>query len=251
MQNTTIKALVIRETDFSENDRYITVLAENGAKFEILCRGVRRKGNRLQNAVRLFCYSEFTLYQNRGRYTLNGAEIITSFWGITADIERYALACYFAEVTAVMCDTDELLPDVTRLMLYALRAIDSGKQNISIIKAAFEIRMMSESGFMPRLESCGACQKQNLTNIYFSTQEGMVICEDCANRIGSNFIQLGAGAYTAMCYCISSELPKLFMFNLGEQSLKQLSYVCENYLLYHTEKGFGTLDFYKKLFEMN
>ncbi len=43
MQQIKLKCLVIREVDFSEHDRYITVLTEHGRKLEVLCRGVRRK----------------------------------------------------------------------------------------------------------------------------------------------------------------------------------------------------------------
>ena len=43
MQHVTVKGLVIRETDFGEADRFITVLTAELGKIEVLCRGIRRK----------------------------------------------------------------------------------------------------------------------------------------------------------------------------------------------------------------
>ena len=40
---------------------------------------------------------------------------------------------------------------------------------------------------------------------------------------------------------------RVFAFQLGEQSLKELSDIAETYLLTHLERGFFTLDFYKSL----
>ena len=58
------------------------VLTEEGRRIEVLCKGVRRRGGRMMNAVRLFCYSELTLYQGRGgKYTLQQADLIASLLG--------------------------------------------------------------------------------------------------------------------------------------------------------------------------
>ena len=66
MQQIKLKCLVIREVDFSEHDRYITVLTEHGRKLEVLCRGVRRKNRAGSAAARLFCWSELELFERRG-----------------------------------------------------------------------------------------------------------------------------------------------------------------------------------------
>ena len=138
MEHLTCKGLVIRETDFGDTDRYISVLTEEGRRIEVLCKGVRRRGGRMMNAVRLFCYSELTLYQGRrGKYTLQGADLIASFWGVTGSMETYALCCYLAELVGQMTDTEEDSPAAARLFLYALHALaDQGRDRLAV-KAAF------------------------------------------------------------------------------------------------------------------
>ncbi len=158
MEHLTHKGLVIRETDFGDNDRYISVLTEEGRRIEVLCKGVRRRGGRMMNAVRLFCYSELTLYQGRGgKYTLQQADLIASFWGVTESMETYALCCYLAELTGHMTDTEEDSPAAARLLLYALHALAEQKRDRLTVKAAFELRLMAESGYEPEVSRCSVC----------------------------------------------------------------------------------------------
>lgn len=250
MQHTTVKGLVIRETDFGEADRYITVLTERGARIEVLCRGVRRRGSRAAAAVRLFCWSELTLYEGRGgKFTLNDAAIVHSFWDVTRDMETYALSCYFAELAGAMTDVDEEMPAVTRLFLYALRAVAEQRRAPALVKAAFELRLMAESGFAPDLAACGACGSPIEGTAFFSVREGAAVDAGCARRLGGgDFIALPRGAYAAMAHIVSSDLPRVFAFALGGESLRTLGAVCEAYALYYADRGFHSLDFYHSLF---
>lgn len=247
-QHINIRGLVIREVDFGDYDRYITVLTVEGLKLEVLCRGVRRRNGRQAAAIRLFCYAELTLFESRGRYTLNDAALITSFWGVTQDIESYALCCYFAELVSMISESDEPLPEVTRLMLFALHTVCEKKRPLPLTKAAFELRLFAGAGFRPQIISCGACGGAPLPPA-FSVREGTIACAACAGRLGGDWIPLGEGTLAAMRHILESELSRVFSFALGEASAVHLGAVCERYALYHAERGFASLDFYHSLFQ--
>ncbi len=248
MQQIKIKCLVIREVDFSEHDRYITALTEHGRKLEILCRNARRKGSRTANAARLFCWSEMNLYERRGRYSLDDAALISSFWGITQDIEAYALACYFAELSAVMSDTGEETPALTRLFLGALYLLSGHKRPPAVIKPAFELRLMAESGFLPQLSPCAVCGAALApADVWFSVRAGTAACGGCAKRLGADYRQLLPGTLAAMQHILSSDLKRVYAFALGGESLRLLGEICEDYTIYYTDKLFESLRFYHSL----
>lgn len=243
----TVKGLVLRETDFSEHDRYLTVLTAEGRKIEVLCRGVRRKGSRTANAVRLFCYTEFILYEGRRQYTLNDASLITGFWEITQDVERYAVACYMAELTNLLVIEQEVNPQAAQLCLYGLHALCQAKQPISLIKAAFELRLLAVCGFAPQVSVCGGCGRVLEAESCFSVSEGVMVCYDCAKRIGGSWIPVRAGVLKAIQFILCCEIRKVFSFGLGQQSLQQLAQLCEKYTLYQMEKEPESLKFYRSL----
>ena len=54
MAEVKLRALVLREVDFGDWDRYLTVLAEDGRRVEILCKNARR-GKKTNPAARQLC----------------------------------------------------------------------------------------------------------------------------------------------------------------------------------------------------
>ena len=47
--------------------------------------------------VQLLAWSDLVLYEYRGRWTVKEAAVEREFLGLRRDVERLALACYFAE----------------------------------------------------------------------------------------------------------------------------------------------------------
>ncbi len=249
MEHLTLKGLVIRENDFGDQDRYITVLTEAGRCIEVLCKGVRRRGGRMVHAVRLFCFSELTLYARRsGKFTLTQADLIASFWGVTTSMENYALCCYLAELAGHMTDTEVDSPAVTRLLLYALRAIADQQRDRLTVKAAFELRLMAESGYTPDLSACSVCSIQAPEPLWFSPLDGVCRCGACTARLGtSGYACLSPATLAAFSHILTQEIPRVYAFSLSGAARIQLAEVCEAYALCHAERGFDSLTFYHSL----
>ena len=184
MAEVKLRALGLREVAFGDDDRYLTVLTEDGRKVEILCKNARR-GKKQNPAARQFCYSAFVLSERGGRYTLREADAVHSFFALAQDIERYALACYLAEVAAALTTPDEDNPAVCRLLLHALYALEGKKRAPALVKAAFEWRVMAESGYAPDLSCCAVCgQVIEQPPVCFSVRAGTAADEKCAHRVG-------------------------------------------------------------------
>ena len=76
-------------------------------------------------------------------------------------------------------------PTLCRLLLYALYALEGGKRDPELVKAAFEWRIMAESGYAPDLTSCGVCGEV-IENppVCFSVRAGTAADAKCAKRVG-------------------------------------------------------------------
>lgn len=243
-----VKGLIIRETDFGEYDRYITVLTEWNTKITVLCKGVRRRRSPFAAVLHLFSYTEFTLFENKGRYTLTEAQALDSFWGITSDILAYALCCYFSQLTESGLteyrpeeDGEDRQPYL-RLFLCALYSLTSQKRKPSLVKAAYEMRFMSMLGYTPDLSGCVVCGKEPA---YFSVENGNCLCARCGSKTG--YTVLGRGALAALRFMVSADLKNLFSYTVEEKTEQILVSVCQHYVLYHSERSFDTLHFYQQL----
>lgn len=246
--NLTIKGIVIRETDFSENDKYIELLTYEHGKISVLCKGVRRKNSPLANKTRLFNFGEFEIFQSRKAYLLNDVNLIERFFSISQDIEHFALCSYFLQVCDKLCDQDSVDVNVTRTLISALYAVTSGK-DIKLVKCVLELRLMALVGYMPHIDGCGICgEKVGLTSAAFDVLNGILCCNDCLNRLDhANVIPVNKGVIYAMYHIISCDIKKLYSFTLDQKSFEILQNLTETYLLVQTDYNFKTLDFYKSL----
>ena len=243
-----IKGLIIRETDFGEYDRYLTVLTQWNTKISILCKGVRRRKNPFGAAVRLFCYGDFTVLEKRGKYTLQEAESLDSFWEITGDVEAYALCCYFSQLIetglteCLPAEWEEERPPFLRLFLCALYALLRQKRRPALVKAALEMRFLEMSGYGADVSGCRACGGELL---YFSVENGNGLCAHCGPAPG--YQRISRGTAQALQHMLTADLKRLFAYQVGAETEKELAQLCQRYVLYHCDRGFDTLDFYRSL----
>lgn len=97
-----------------------------------------------------------------GRYSFRDASLIHSFFPLSQDIERYALACYLAELTGALADEQTDCPALCSVLLTALSALEKKKRDPALVKAALEWRVMAEGGYAPTLPSA-ACAASRLS----------------------------------------------------------------------------------------
>lgn len=246
MAEVKLRALGLREVDFGDYDRYLTALTADGRRIEILCKNARR-GKKQNPAARQFCYSEFILYERGGKYTLREAGLVHSFFPLTQDIERYALACYLAELASALATPDEDSPALCVLLLYALRALEGGGREPALVKAAFEWRVMAESGYAPDLSGCGVCGRGiERPPVYFSVRAGTAADGACAERVGG-YERLADSALRALAHVLTCDARRAYAFALTGPARAQFCRMGEAYVLYHLGRGFDSLAFYRSV----
>jgi len=241
----TINALVLREVRYKEADRILTLLTDTDGKLTVKARGALRKSSRIAAATQQLTWSEMTLFGNRGRWSVNEAAVNEGFDGLRTDMEKLALGAYFAECMEALSVEDQPEPELLQLGLNCLYALSRGLHPAEKIKAAFETRLMCLSGYAPELSACAVCGREP-ENPVLSLDYGRVCCRACAGSMGER-AELGPDALEAMRYVCSAPPKQLLSFSIPDSALARLAEASEHYLLRRTERGFSTLDYWKKL----
>ena len=153
----TTRGLVLREVRYKESDKILTVLTQHEGKVTVRARGALRKGSRITAATQLLTYSDMTIFENRGRRTLNEASTVEEFLGLRADLGAFALGSYFAELLETVSAEEYPDPSVLQLGLNSLYALSRALCPPEQIKAVFELRLMCLAGYeLRRARACGA-----------------------------------------------------------------------------------------------
>ena len=241
------QALVLREVNYKESDKILTVLTRDNGKMTLSARGCRKKGSAIAAASQLLVWSEMTLYEYQGRWAVKEAATDRDFAGVRGDIEKLALGCYFAEVGELLAVEELPSPELLSLLLNSLHALDKLDKPLPLVKAAFELKAMCLAGYEPILDGCAICGCQP-EQPQFHLSEGVLHCAACRDEVGEGIsMPLPPAAVEAMRHVAYGDPKRLFSFELDEGSLQQLGDVCEAYVLTQLERGFGTLDFYKQV----
>ena len=245
------KALVLREVRYKEADRILTVLSDTGGKMTVKARGALRKGSRISAATQQLCWSDMTLFFNRGKWTVNEASVIEDFSGLQKELADFALSSYFAECVEALAVEDQSDAGLLQLALNSLYALSRKMYDPSLIKAAFELRLMSLAGYTPDMSCCCICGKTSPERPYLSLSRGRICCAECMRADFEAPVRLGGKALEAMRYIISAPAKKLFSFTADKDTQRELSNAAESYLIRQTERQFPSLTYYKSLKQFN
>ena len=243
----TTRALVLREVRYKEADRILTLLTDTDGKITAKARGALRKSSRTAAATQQLTYAEMTLFGNRGKWTINEASLIEPFSGLRTDMERFALGSYFSECLEVFSVEDQADPALLQLGLNCLYALCRENASPEKIKAAFEFRLMCIAGYEPELHGCCVCGKEAPESPLLCLENGVICCGTCRESSMGAGAELDRDALSALRFVASSPPKQILSFRLEGRSLSRLSAAAERYLLCHAERGFSTLDYWKKI----
>ena len=136
----TTKGLILREVRYKEADRILTVLTEDMGKMTVKARGALRKNSKTAASTQLLAFSELTLLERNGFWSVSEGSTIEEFKGLRGDITALSLASYFAECVEALSEEGNPDPLLLQLILNCLFALANGMYSQTHIKTAFEMR---------------------------------------------------------------------------------------------------------------
>lgn len=245
-ERTVVKGIVLRAVDTKESDKILTVLTPGG-KVPVVAKGARSRKSRVTACTQLLAYSELTLSESHGWQYLSEGSTIELFEGVRKDIELLSLASYFAELTEAAALESVESGEILSLLLNALYALGELKKDPALVKAAFELKLMSLIGFEPLADACAYCGDPEPEEPVLDIREGVVCCGKCSKGERGLSMPLSVSSLAAMRRVLYGEVKRLYSFSLAEDDLKRLGDASEAYVHAMLERGFKTLDFYKGL----
>ncbi|MBQ2757242.1 MAG: DNA repair protein RecO [Clostridia bacterium] len=261
MQNTTTDALILRVQERGATDRLLTLISADEGRFYAIVKGRSAKG-REAAALEPYTLSNFEFYEKNGLKWVKNATVTEAFPGIRYDTEKLFLAAYFADVVFELFDEKAPAGEILPLCLNAMYMLSTTQNDDMRIKAAFEFRAAVLAGFLPDPAHCGSCGRVGPENAYLDVMNGALLCADCmqkknalrpmpeVNEVGTRsiLVPLTPSAIAALGYIATAEPRRVFAFRLlDEASVTALSHAAEAYLHHHLERGFQTLENYKRL----
>ena len=243
-ERTVVQGIVLRGVDTKESDRILTVLTAQMGKVAVVAKGARSRRSRVTAAAQLLAYSDMVLTESHGWQILSEASTISLFDGVRQDVVLLSLGSYFADLTESVTFEGTESGEILSLLLNALYALGTLQKPPELVRAAFELRLMSLVGFAPLLDGCVVCGEADPAEPVLDIRGGVLRCRRCGGEGG---LSLTPGALAAMRHVVYGDAKRLYSFTLSPEDQKRMSLAAEAYVRAMLERDFRTLDFYKSL----
>lgn len=244
----TEEGIVLKERSVGEQDKFIDILTKESGVIEVSVKGAKKINGKSGSSTQLFAYSRFCIQQRKDRFYLNSAEPIHIFYGLRNSLSGISLASYFADVLRISIEQQSQNSSIMRLFLNTLYYLEKGARSEKLLKSVFELRLMSEIGYMPDIVACRKCGKFEPETLIFRISDGSFCCTECFDDESSeDFFSIKKSVLNAVRHIVLVDFDRLFNFRMSEESLSVLGEISEAYILAHLERSFQTLEFYKQI----
>ena len=241
------KGVVLRETETKEADKILTVLTADQWKISVIARGARRKGCKYAACTQSLAYSEWTLYRKGDWYYANEGQTLELWNGLRTDLEAMSLAFYLAELTEAVTTEEADASELLRHLLNGLYALSALHKPPALVKAAFELKLLSLAGYEPLADGCAYCGCPEPEQPLLDVVQGVLRCRKCGTAESGLSMPLCNASLAALRHVIYGDPKRLYSFTLPQDALRRLGNAAEAFAAAQLERGFRTLDFYKSL----
>lgn len=173
------EGIVLRATDYKENDKILTLFTPSLGKITAGIRGVRKANAKLNFAAQPFAFCEYVLAEKGGRYTVTGAYLHDGFFSLRADILRFYAGCTLTETCNVVANEGEESDGIFIALAQGLKELALEETNPAESVISFLLTALTETGYMIDLDGCGVCGGQIKGAIRFDFSAGHFLCEEC------------------------------------------------------------------------
>lgn len=245
MEYKNIKAIIVKEAKYNEKDKMLTAITDCLGRISLSAKGVSSVTSKLSGGLSVNAVSEIDITESgKGDvFILTSAKKIISFDNLLKDLEALSYVNYLTSLAADLFLPEEPFPALFKLLVNTIYLIDSGKRNNELLKAIFELRSMAISGYSMDLSACGFCGKEEIKGI--NLFEGAGLCSGCLEGYGG--VEISKDITATLNHIMTSEDKNLFSFRLGDEAVRKLSYLSEEYVKQCMEKEYSSLSYLRKI----
>lgn len=170
-------ALLLRATDYGENDKIVTLLTADRGKLTASVKGVKKAGAKLRFAAQPFCFAEYVLAERSGRHTVVSASLYDGFYSLREDVNVFYAASCVPEICDRLSYEDG---ESGRYLLAAVAALREIGENPSFALVKFLVTALALAGYPVEAGDCAACGKPLSGRLFFDFACGAFTCRECA-----------------------------------------------------------------------
>lgn len=239
------EAIVLRQRDYGEADRILTLLTPGG-KISVIAKGIRRATSRKVGHLGLFYRANLLVARGRNLDIVTQAESIEEYEGIRGDLERFAHACYAGELVDRLAPEGEESPALYNLLAEGLRWF-AEEEDLRLWMRYYELRLLTHAGYRPELFQCVGCHETlQAQRNYFSCEQGGALCPRCGAE-ASRAAAMSLNAQKVLRYLLTHGSDEVRALRVSAATHGEIEALLQRYLEYTLEREVLSVGFLRQL----
>ena len=246
------EAIVLRQHDFGEADKVVTLYTKDFGKLKAVAKGVRRIKSRFGSSMELFSQNQLMLYMQRKKdlCIVTGSNIIRTHKELRENFDSFVTGSCVAELVDKLTEPEEPNRYLFSLILDIFRQIP--KQDRDIIIVIFVTKFLANLGYKLNLEKCVLCEKPVplAEQKKLSVQQGGLLCSKCQSR-DLQAVNVSSQALEYLKKFAMVDLARVGRIDVEPSIREELKRIIHFYLSYYLPGGLRTEQFMDKLISSN
>ncbi|HUI89543.1 MAG TPA: DNA repair protein RecO [Anaerolineales bacterium] len=242
-----VEAVVLRHSDYGEADRILTLYTRQLGKIRAIVKGARKLTSRKAGHLEPFAHVQLQLSTGRDLFIVSQADTVDAYLPLRDDLLLTGHASYAIELLDRFTYEDNLEnPTLFRLLTETLSRLASRSDPWLAIRY-YEIRLLDELGFRPRLFECANCGREiQAEDQFFSFSAGGVICPACGKGL-PNLTSLSVDALKYLRHFQRSSYREASRARPSLAVQKEAETLMQGYFTYLLERELNTPGFLKRI----
>ena len=236
-----VTGIVISSMPIGEVDKRVVILTKELGKVSAFARGARKPNSPFLAGSQPMAFGKFTLLPGLNSYSINNIKVSDYFANDLTDPDKMYMGMYFLELADYFAKEGLEAGEMLNLIYVAMKTLVKSDIPLALIRRIYEFKMLVINGEYPDVFTCGKCgSKENLD--FFDLAHDCLVCENCHGSL-PEAKKLKTSTVYALQYIVTSNMNKVFAFNVKEDILEQLDNVIGSYIEKRVDKHFNSLEF--------
>ncbi len=172
--------IVIGVVDYKEKDKLITLFSLQLGVVTAVLKSVKSKTAKLRACGQLFCFGEFVLVKNNGRYTITAVDVIDQFYDLTLDYDQFFMASQIIYTIPTVLTDVSIADQLFLLVIKLLKQLTYQKADGKLCLLKYMLEVFRMTGYEIVFDSCSNCQKSMTKDVYLDINLGNFVCVRCS-----------------------------------------------------------------------
>lgn len=238
MEEIKVNAVMLRATDYLENDKILTLFTAERGKISAGIKGVKKAGAKLRFAAQPFCFAEYILTVRSGRYTVINASENESFYDLRSSVLKLYAASAACETVNALTEEGDKDSELFSSLVRTLSHMCTEGESEALI--AFILKALECGGYKVTVGGCADCGKslEGKDKMRFSFDTGSFTCFDCGTGVG-----VSGSTYNALRKACNLPCNR----ELADEGIKKALKLLKEYFAYKTDAQLKSLTEYISL----